>query len=276
MLRRLHSIPVVATAHATKIQLHWCLNDHVIAVSDATRRFHVRYNLVAPWKITTVLNSVDTGRFQPLDHSTKAALRVQFGVHADDKLLGIVGNVIPRKGHEVAIKAMQMLLRQFPSAKLMIVGRGSDQEVQRLKQLANDLGVSHGLIWMGHHDDVAPLIGSLDVLLAPSLEEPFGLIAPEALACEVPVIASRLGGFLTTIQHDETGFLVKTRSHHELAAATERMLRNEDIRRQFGQAGRVWVKKHLAPNVHFAAVEQVLAKAALSSRRRALAKKNVA
>ncbi len=65
MLRRIHSIPVVATAHATKIQLHWFLNDHVIAVSEATRRFHIRFNLVLPRKITTVLNPVDTERFRP-------------------------------------------------------------------------------------------------------------------------------------------------------------------------------------------------------------------
>ena len=276
MLRRLHSIPVVATAHATKIQLHWFLNDHVIAVSDATRRFHIRFNLVLPRKITTVLNPVDTDRFKPVDDAAKAALRARLGLNADALLLGIVGNIIRRKGHSDAIKAMSILQHQYPKAKLLIIGQGNQKELDRLKSLACQVGVSDSLLWLGHHHDVAPLIGALDALLAPSLEEPFGLISPEALACEVPVVATRLGGFLTTVQENETGYLVKAKSPHALAAATAQLLGNPDTRQQFGHAGRLWVKNNLSPQVHFAAVEQVLAKAAASVRRRVSKAKHAA
>lgn len=276
MLRRLYSIPVVATAHATKIQLHWFLNDQVIAVSEATRRFHMRFNLVAPRKITTVLNPVDTERFRPVNLATKAALRAELGLASNAVLLGIVGNVIPRKGHADAIKALAGLVTQYPAAKLLIIGRGCQAEIERLTMLADQLGVANSIIWLGHRDDIAPLIGSLDVLLAPSLEEPFGLIAPEALSCEVPVVASRLGGFLTTIQDNQTGYLVKARSPHSLAEATAKLIDVPEKRRQFGQAGRLWVKQHLAPNAHFAAVEAVLFKAAAMTGHRRMPAKQAA
>ncbi len=130
--------------------------------------------------------------------------------------------------------------------------------------------LSDALVWLGHLDDVALTIGSLDVLLAPSLEEPFGLIAPEALACEVPVVATRLGGFLTTVQENESGFLVKSRSPGELAVAAARLLGSAETRQQFGKAGRQWVERYLAPHQHFAMVEKVLAKAVSTCRRHSL------
>jgi len=258
LLRRLYGIPVVATAHATKIQLHWCCNDHVIAVSDSTRWFHMSRNLVAPWKITTILNSIDTERFKSISQIQRDAIRKELGTTSDAILLGIVGNIIPRKGHVDAVKAMAKLVERYPEARLVIVGRGSIEDVKLVQQVADSVGVREALIWTGYREDIAAVLGCMDLLFCPSLEEPFGLIAPEALACEVPVIATRVGGFLTTIQDGETGYLVRTRSPEELAVAASQLIRNPELRRRFGKQGRQWVQANLSPEPHFAAVERVL------------------
>jgi glycosyltransferase involved in cell wall biosynthesis len=267
MLRRFYGIPTVATAHANKIQLHWCCNDHVIAVSDATRWFHMSRNLVAPWKITTVLNAIDTERFKPISQSHRDQVRLELGTTPNAILLGIVGNVIPRKGHVDAVKALATLVERFPETRLVIVVRGSTEDVKEVQQVADDVGVRDALIWTGYREDIASVLGCLDVLLCPSLAEPFGLIAPETLACEVPVIATRVGGFLTTIQDGETGYLVRTRAPEELANAASQLLRNPELRRRFGIQGRQWVQANLSPGPHFDSVERILSDVAKTARR---------
>ncbi len=263
LLRLLYGVPVVATAHANKIQLHWCCNDHVIAVSDATRRFHMRYNLVSPRRITTVLNASDTSRFEPLNAAERQRVRESLfaqsptPVPVDAPLLGIVGNIIKRKGHIHAITAMSLITRRFPEARLVIIGRGIEAEVQPLRQVAIDLGVADHLIWTGFRDDVPRLMAAMDLVLCPSLDEPFGLAAPESLACQTPVIATRVGGFVTTIQDGESGFLVPPRNPPALAEAVIQLLRNPELRSRFGLAGRKWVIDQMSPTSHFAQLESI-------------------
>ncbi len=262
LLRRLYGIPVVATAHANKLQLHWCFNDHVVAVSDATRRFHISHNLVVPWKISTILNPIDTDRFKPVSDEKRLALRSAINVPTDSLLLGIVGNVIPRKGHIDAVRAIAKIVDLVPSVRLVIVGRGSDQDTKVVKQVSNQLDVSDKLCWLGYRDDADSLIAAMDMVLCPSLDEPFGLVAPESLACEVPVIASAVGGFQTTIQDGKTGYLVKPRCPDELAAATLQLIRNPSLRRNFGLQGRKWVMENLSPDAHFSQLRSVLQRVA--------------
>jgi len=262
ILRRVYRVPTVATAHAMKIQLHWCCNDHVIAVSDATRRFHICRNLVAPWKITTALNTVDTNRFQPISSTHRDAIRASLGLDPQSPVLGIVGNIIPRKGHCDAVMAIAKIRYQFPGAVLVIVGQGTDAEIDRVRRIAVAAGVDDAVIWTGYRDDVAVLLGAFDLLVSPSLNEPFGLIAPESLACEVPVIATRTGGFLTTVQDGQTGFLISKRSPEQIAVAAIQLLRNPSLRRSFGIQGRQWVMEHLSVDQHFKTVETILSNVA--------------
>jgi glycosyltransferase involved in cell wall biosynthesis len=262
LLRRLYGVPVVATAHANKLQLHWCFNDHVVAVSDATRRFHISHNLVPPWKITTILNPIDTKRFKPASEETRLAVRVSHDLPEDSLLLCIVGNVIPRKGHADAVQALAKIVDLVPHARLVIMGRGGEQDTKAVKQVAEKFGVSDKLCWLGYREDAASLLAAMDIVLCPSIDEPFGLVAPESLACEIPVIATAVGGFQTTIQDGETGYLVKPRCPEELAAATLQLIRNPSLRRNFGQQGRKWVMEHLSPDAHFSQLRSVLQRVA--------------
>lgn len=262
LLRRLYGIPVVATAHANKLQLHWCFNDHVVAVSDATRRFHISHNLVPPWKISTVLNPIDTNRFKPIDDEQRSVLRASVNLPPDSTLLCIIGNVIPRKGHADAVKALARIIDIVPSARLVIMGRGSEKDTKDVERVAEKFGVADKLCWLGYREDAASLMAAMDIVVCPSIDEPFGLVAPEALACQVPVIATAVGGFQTTIQDGETGYLVRPRCPEELAAAMLQLIRNPSLRRSFGQQGRRWVCEHLSPDAHFEQLCAVLSNVA--------------
>lgn len=98
LMHWLSGIPCVATAHCRKFQPHWMFNDYVIAVSESTRRYHERYNLVRPSRIETVYNFVDPHWFGGISPEARTRIRAEFGVDESCCLMAVVGTVIRRKG----------------------------------------------------------------------------------------------------------------------------------------------------------------------------------
>ncbi|QEG43560.1 glycosyltransferase family 4 protein [Roseimaritima ulvae] len=256
-LRRLFGIPCVSTAHSNKIQVHWCLADRIIAVSQATRRFHCRWNLVRPSRISVIHNPIDTQRFRPLDAAERQQVRRDIGLPDDALVLLIAGHVIARKGQLTAVQAMPRILKKFPQARLVMVGHESAEYGPAVRAEAARLGLNEQVQWLPSRDDVEQVFGAADLCLCPSLDEPFGLTACEALACEVPVVASRLGGFLETIQPDRSGLLVPRKDPDELAKATLSLLQQPSQRQAMGRFGRQWVVEHLGSDSHDTSVEGV-------------------
>ncbi len=256
-LRRLFGIPCVSTAHSNKIQVHWCLADHVIAVSKATQSFHRRWNLVRRSRISVIHNPIDTQRFRPLDEPQRIQIRRAAGLAEDALVLLIAGHIIRRKGQLTAVQALPRILEKFPQTRLVLVGHESREYGQAVRDQAQRLRVAEQVCWLPSRSDVEQIFGAADVCLCPSLDEPFGLTACEALACEVPVVASRLGGFLETIQPDRSGLLVPRNDPGSLADATISLLEQPSQRHVMGRYGRNWVVEHLGSDAHDAAVERV-------------------
>jgi len=262
LLRRLYGIPCVAHAHRNRQHLHWAANDHVIAVSEATRQFHMWTNLVLPTRITTVHNPVDTHRYCRQSPTRIADFRNALQVPAEAPLIGVLGMVRRGKGQRFAVEAMPAILRAFPQTRLLIVGAQEASYAEQVRHRAAQLGIANQVCWVDHRDDAATVLSALDVCLVPSLEEPFGFVAPEALACGTPVVASRVGGLRETIQHNQTGLLVQPRSATELAEGTIRLLRDRAFAHQSAAEGARWVQRQLAPRQHFQQVTHILAEAA--------------
>ena len=107
MLRLASGLPCVATAHSRHVQLHWRFNDLVIAVSEATRRYHQRWNRVTAERIVTIPNSVNRQRLETAAAPQRARVRAELGLDDSWILLGTIGSVIPRKG-------ILYLVRVFP------------------------------------------------------------------------------------------------------------------------------------------------------------------
>ena len=124
------------------------------------------------------------------------ALRASLAPHGE-KLLIHVSNFRPVKRVAAAVEVFARVREQQP-ARLLMVGDGPDLgEAQRLAQT---LGVADDVLFLGEQDQVVPLLSVADVFLLPSAQESFGLAALEAMACEVPVVASRVGGLPEVVE----------------------------------------------------------------------------
>jgi D-inositol-3-phosphate glycosyltransferase len=153
-----------------------------------------------------------------------------------------VGKFAPRKGFDVVVGALPAL----PKTELVIVGgsdelqMNSDAEARRLRDLADELGVADRVRLYGSvaREEMPAILRSADVVACTPSYESFGIVALEAMACGVPVVASAVGGMLDTVVHDVTGRLLEPKQPADVADAINHLLRDEFLRQSLGAAGR--------------------------------------
>lgn len=148
--------------------------------------------------------------------------------------VGAIARLETAKGIEYLIRAMAQLKAE--PIVCIIIGDGSLRGA--LEELANTLGVAGSVHFAGYIPNASAQIHHVDVLAVPSLEEPFGLVCVEAMACSKPVVASRVGGIPEIVVDNETGLLVPPGDDVRLADAILRLYRDAGLRERLGQAGR--------------------------------------
>ncbi len=167
--------------------------------------------------------------FAPRDRSeARRELGVEFG-----PLLLFVGRIQPLKGLDVAIETLAVLREEHPTARLLVVGGPSgpdgDGELAHARVLARKRGVADDVVWRKPqpHNELAVLYQAADVLLMPSRSESFGLVAAEAQACGLPVVAADVGGLSHVVAHEKSGLLVSGWNPVSFAAAIHRILEDD-------------------------------------------------
>jgi len=147
------------------------------------------------------------------------------------------------KGHHVFIEAAFMVCRQMPEARFVVIGDTllglEPQYKAEIEEQVNRCGLSRSVTLMGWRNDVATILGDVDVLAHPSIApESFGLSVVEALCQGKPVVASRHGGLVEVLADGETGLLVPPGDASALAEKILLLLHDADLRRQIGERGR--------------------------------------
>ena len=167
------------------------------------------------------------------------------------------------KGHDVLIRAAPQVLKSFPDAKFILVGRGwgtgGPKYEQELKDLAQSLGVSHAVLFPGERSDVPDVLASFDIAVQCSLSDNLGGTV-EALLMERPLVVSDIGGFADTVLHEETGLVVPVDDPPALAAALERLLRDRALGRRLGENGRRRMLERFTLARAVAGTEELLAR----------------
>ena len=268
LMKHLSGVPVVATAHNRHIQVHWCLNDYVIANSEATRSFHCRYNGVPRRKVETIHCFIDRSRFDGVSDIMRKQIRERWRISQQAPVIGIVGAVTKRKGHWYLFQALPQLLERFPDLRLVIVGGFDRQDpyVQKLRAFQKKHQLIGKIKWWGARKHIQNVMQGLDALVVPSLEEPMGMVPLEAMATGTPVIASKTGGLVEVIQHQENGLLIPRRDSEAIVQAVSRVLEDQDLRQQLITSGFRWVNDQFSSETLSGRVEQAL----LSTSRRGL------
>ena len=146
-----------------------------------------------------------------------------------------VSNFRPVKRVDLVIEVFRRIAERLP-ARLLLVGSGP--ELDRARQLLRENALSERAEVLGEQDQVVSLLSVSDLFLLPSAQESFGLAALEAMACEVPVVASRVGGLPEVIEHGVSGLLHAPDALDDMAGSALRLLGNEDWRRAMGRAAR--------------------------------------
>lgn len=188
--------------------------------------------------------------------------RTKVGASEGEVVITLVGRINRWKGQEIFIEAAGALKARglLGSARLAIVGSpapGLEALVPELQSRIDALGLGNQMSFVSFDADIWPVWFGSDVAVVPSTEpEPFGMVAIEAMAAGLPVVAAGHGGLLDIVVPEQTGLLVAPRDSAALADAMQRLLQDAPLRRRLGQAGLLRQAQHFSLD---AQVEQTAA-----------------
>lgn len=219
------------------------LNRHtrLLAVSEATRRFHVASGLAAE-KTHVLYNGVDLDTFRP--RPTCGYLHGELGLPPEIDLVGTVGQICLRKGQDVLVQAAALLAEELPDVHYLIVGeRWSDKAESRRFEAelhaASTGRLAGRLHFLGFRNDVDRILGELSVLVHPARQEPLGRVLLEAGAAGLAVVATGMGGTPEIFPPDsETALLVPPDDPQAIAAALRELIHDETFRARLGAGAR--------------------------------------
>jgi glycogen(starch) synthase len=249
-LARRFDSPLVTTIHATEHGRHqgwvdkhpqshihgverWITNraDRVIACSYYMREQIADIFGVEEERVEVIPNGIDPDDLQPHDAPELARLRAEFAA-PDEKLVLLIGRLVYEKGFQLALEAMPRLVEALPGTRFLVAGSGTHE--LELRRQATELGLDdHGtfLGWIG--DDVLhSLYRIADVCVVPSIYEPFGLVALEAMASGCPCIVADTGGLREVVPHEEAGLRFRAHDPPALAEMAIRVLRDDELGRR--------------------------------------------
>lgn len=203
--------------------------NRALANSPATASFAMAQYALPAEIVVTMPNALDVGQFSDVAPEARNRLRLELGVPAEARVVGVLGRLAKVKGQDILIRAFSHVLQECPDAYLVVIGTGPDEDEYRT--LATELHIAGRVIFTGHRTDVPELLSALDVVAVPSMwDEAFGFTALEAIAAGKPVIASDSGGLSLTVIEGVTGLLVPRGDPEALAGALLGVLLDNELR----------------------------------------------
>lgn len=215
--------------------------DAIIASSTAEASALIDNVGATAGRIWVIPPGVDSTMFVHGRHSTSLSVHAFLGVDSARPVIPVIGRLSPLKDQELAIRALALL--PAPRPLLAVIGEptpGEEQYAIHLRRLASDLGVTADLRFLGalSPQQVANVLAASSVALIPSHSETYGLVALEAAASGIPVIAADAGGLTDAVVDGLTGVLLASRDPQDWARELERLLADPARRSRLGAAGR--------------------------------------
>ena len=229
--------PESRLAVAVKYRLH----DRVIAISQGIAQVLLSEGL-PPEKLSIARDALDVAPF--LNEPEHGWFRHEFGLAPDAPVLGVVAQLIDRKGHRFLLDALPGLLDEFPGLRVLFFGKGPLEAALRA-QIAR-LELNRHVQLAGFRDDLPRILPCLDLFVHPALREGLGVSLLQASASRVPVVASRAGGIPEAVRDGINGLLVPPGDAVALAEAIRCLLRDRALAGRMGEAGRALVEREFS------------------------------
>lgn len=187
-------------------------------------------------KLHTIYNSVDSERFSPATRLTlRESARRRWVIREDVVVVAFIGSGYARKGLATALRAIALAGHHFQG-----IVAGKDRHTHGYTRLARQLGIAHRIQFLGPVENVDQVYAAADIVILPTLYDPFANVVLEGMACGLPVITSTKCGAVDIIEHGKNGY-IRDALDHDGIAADLRQLADTQVRTQIGLAARTTV-----------------------------------
>jgi len=215
------------------------ITDMLLTQSQEDADTAVRERICPPHKVRWIGNGVDIGRFSASAYQGQRWP----GLSPQDRVVGFVGRMVGEKGIVELVQAMEVVAREVPEAKLMLVGDTLDDDRDRgtkevLRRMIYQNGLAPRVLFTGFVDDIPRAMASMDLFVLPSYREGMPRSIIEAMASGKPVVATDIRGCREEVVDGLTGLLVPPRDWRALAQAIVQILSRPELARRMGEAGR--------------------------------------
>ncbi|MFH1222905.1 MAG: glycosyltransferase family 4 protein [Pseudomonadota bacterium] len=221
--------------HVKKDIFHrWYLSriDKMLAVSDFSKKNILETYPISENKIQTLYLGIDLNRHVRSDEKA-AKFRKDFNIPSGKKIVGVVGRIDPMKGQMEFVCAAPNVIQKYPDTHFVIVGRTTAEKeneyLAAVKNKVRELGIEKHVTFTGFCEDIPSALSAMDIFVMPSYFETFGLIAIEAMACGVPVIATDRGSINEIIPSDEYGIKIEPKNSGQISQAVIKILSSAEF-----------------------------------------------
>ncbi|MCF8106293.1 MAG: glycosyltransferase family 4 protein [Desulfohalobiaceae bacterium] len=205
----------------------------VIAISKGIGRVLVSEGL-DPGRLVCVPSAIDAREYR--QQGDPEWFRSEFGIREGEQALGVIAQLIERKGHRHLLEALPEILARCPETRVLFFGQGPLQGP--LQKKTREMGLEQVVRFCGFRPDLPEILPCLQLVVHPALREGLGVSLLQAAAAGVPIVASKTGGIPEVVRDGHNGLLVEPGDPAGLAGAAAALLKDPDLRREYGLKGR--------------------------------------
>jgi glycosyltransferase involved in cell wall biosynthesis len=217
-------------------------NRRILACSDGAKKTHVAMDPLSRGKYLTIYNGIDVARYQFTGDGKR--LREELRLPPGAPVVGIIGSLIPLKGHRVFLQMAELLARHRPEVRFLVIGEGPERP--QLERMVRERGLTGRVTFTGVRRDIPELLSLMDVFVLSSHSEAHPLTILEAMAAGKPVVATDVGGNAESVVDGETGFIVPPNDPQALLEPVKRLIGDPALAARMGARGRERVTREFS------------------------------
>lgn len=244
---KIAKVPVVVSRRVDNKEPNWLAKlkyqscNKVITISEGIRQVLLSEG-VDEHKVVTVLSAVDSEKY-----SMSAApdwFESEFNLDGSEFVIGMLAQLIPRKGHHVLFDALPQITANHPNTKVLVFGKGPLK--QSLQNEADARGLQNVVTFCGFRQDLHKVLPNLDLVVHPAFTEGLGVSLLQASASGVPIIATKVGGIPEAVKPNVNGMLVDVNDSASLAKAVIKVATDHELRNALAKGGRGLVEQQFS------------------------------